>query len=480
MTIGGGTFSAMNKIVPGVYYRIKTNTTMDINLIERGVVAIPLALSWANQEIFEIDQDSFKQINAKTVFLTSLDDPELLPIREVLCHARKCFVVATGGTQASVDIGGEEDKIKVSARKCGTRGNDLRFEFVKYAPDDDIHFILTIYDKTKETMLYTKDVILKDETAEDDLFNQSYLSFQSRPAGQTDISAYWSKYADERASPVFHTLTNGTTTPLNLESFKVCCQSLKDNETSYNVLATSYYSTTGATNLAFYEEFERFVMEERTKYGNLITGVVYDFNYDNEFMINVNSVNTTSDPNRNIVYWVAGATAEATAYNSLTNMVYDGELQTISYSNNTELVADGLQKGYFLFYHQLNQYRVVKDISSLHTIEDPLEKSTKMKKNIVIRLIDQIIKEVMLIFSDSYLGKAINKDVNRIFLKNDIVERLRMLENFGSLYNVTNEDVVVSVGNTQEEVTVSLTIRPLDVMEILYLTVIIDDSGVYT
>ena len=48
MTMGGGTFSTMNRIIPGVYYKIQANATMEIGLIDRGVVAVPLELPWGN------------------------------------------------------------------------------------------------------------------------------------------------------------------------------------------------------------------------------------------------------------------------------------------------------------------------------------------------------------------------------------------------------------------------------------------------
>ena len=480
MTIGGGTFSTMNRVIPGVYYKIKATTTMEIGLIDRGVVAVPLALPWGNaEEVITLDQEYIHNLAVENPFLIDINSSTLLPIREILVHAKTCYVLPTGGEKAYCMIG-TESPVKVEARKSGSLGNHLHFHFTFYTKNSETIFSLEIFLDSK--MVYGKDSPLTTEEEEDLFFNQPYLKFPSRSSEETSITNFWKKYANERTEssfedPIDHILTKGATYALTMETFNTCCDVLAKSAYEYNVMVTNYYSTNPSENIIFYENFENWLMNEREYKGNLIIGVVYGVNqYNNEYIINVSCADSSETPQRDIVFWVAGATADATAYQSITNMVYDGEMNYLSSSNNVVLIESALKQGQFLFYHQLNQYRVVKDINSLHTITDPTAKNNYFKKNIIVRIVDQVLKESMRVFSQYYLGKAFNNIINRIFLKNDIVEILRILESRGCLENVTESDVVVGKGNTNEEVTLNITLRPIDVMEILYVTLVIEDT----
>ena len=47
--MAGGTFTAQNKILPGVYINVESQPNAVATVGERGVVAIPKALSWADR-----------------------------------------------------------------------------------------------------------------------------------------------------------------------------------------------------------------------------------------------------------------------------------------------------------------------------------------------------------------------------------------------------------------------------------------------
>ena len=477
MTIGGGTFSTMNRVIPGVYYKIQANATMEIGLIDRGVVAVPLELPWGNlEEIITVDQEYLRNLTIENPFLIDFSSYPLFPVREILVHAKTCYVIPTGGDKASCTLGEEGNQIIVEARKAGTLGNQLLFHFTYYTNESQTIFSLEIYLNSK--IVYVKDSTLETEEEEDSFFNQTYLKFPSRTGSESSISQFWMQYADPRMTndPLDHPLTGGTITALNTDSFNACCKVLEDAEYEYNVMVTNYQGTT-AENTEFYDNFQTWLMKEREEKGNLIIGVVYGVSeYNNEYIINVSCADPSKTKTPDIVFWVAGATADATAYQSITNMAYDGEMTTIATSNITSSIETALQNGNFLFYHQLDQYRVVKDINSLHTIEDPTKKNNSFKKNIVIRILDQVLKETMHVFSQYYLGKVFNNAINRIFLKNDIVSILRILEGRGCLENVTESDVLVQKGSSSEEVIVNITLHPVDVMEILYVTLVIEDT----
>ena len=49
MPIGGGTFSAQNKVLPGAYINF-VGTRQGANMGARGTAALPLALNWGPED----------------------------------------------------------------------------------------------------------------------------------------------------------------------------------------------------------------------------------------------------------------------------------------------------------------------------------------------------------------------------------------------------------------------------------------------
>lgn len=46
MALGGGTFTAQNKVLPGTYINFVSAASANTNLSDRGVATMPLELDW--------------------------------------------------------------------------------------------------------------------------------------------------------------------------------------------------------------------------------------------------------------------------------------------------------------------------------------------------------------------------------------------------------------------------------------------------
>ena len=130
MALGGGTFTTMNKIMPGAYINYVSAERADAALSDRGIAALPMELKWGRDgEVFEVAADNFES-EAVYDFGYLFDSEELRPVREVFKHAEKClFYKLNAGAKAACSIS--------EARYKGSRGNDIRHVVTANVDDTD-------------------------------------------------------------------------------------------------------------------------------------------------------------------------------------------------------------------------------------------------------------------------------------------------------------------------------------------------------
>ena len=66
MALGGGTFTAQNKVLPGTYVNVISRNSIKNNT-ESGVVAMPICLDWGpDDKIFEVTADEFEKSSSNS------------------------------------------------------------------------------------------------------------------------------------------------------------------------------------------------------------------------------------------------------------------------------------------------------------------------------------------------------------------------------------------------------------------------------
>lgn len=119
MALGGGTYTAQDKTLPGIYVNIKTMASQSGNSSTRGVVAAPLVLNWGTaNKIISVTADEFRK-NSMKLFGYAYDAPQMLALRELFCGASRTYVyriASADAARASNDF--------ATAVYAGTRGND--------------------------------------------------------------------------------------------------------------------------------------------------------------------------------------------------------------------------------------------------------------------------------------------------------------------------------------------------------------------
>lgn len=215
--------------------------------------------------------------------------------------------------------------------------------------------------------------------------------------------------------------------------------------------------------------YATFVKRMRENVGTKCQAVLYNNASDYEGVVNV--VNTTEESNTGLIYWVTGIIASCAINQSNTNKTYNGEFTINSNYTQAELET-AIDEGKFILHKVSDEIRVLKDINSLVTTST--EKGDDFKSNQTIRVIDQVATDVASVFNNKYIGKIQNNKAGRVSLWNDIVTLFKSYQSMQAIENFDSEDITVEVGNDKQSVVVDASVEPVNSMEKLYMSVVIE------
>lgn len=236
---------------------------------------------------------------------------------------------------------------------------------------------------------------------------------------------------------------------------------------SFDVLAV--YSKTAADITACTTKIKTW----RDSYGKKCQAVVFNTaSCDYEGVVNVtNKVNDAGADEHALVAWVAGALAGAQAYESCTNMLYDGEYDITTPDTQAQLEAH-LAAGDFVFHQVYDEVRVLEDINTLTTTTT--DKGEDFKWNQTIRVLDQIANDIARIFNTQYLGKVPNDASGRASFAGRVVAHHKTLETLRAIEDFDASLVTVTQGDSKKAIVVEDTIKPVNAMSQLYMTVYVE------
>ena len=416
-----------NKVLPGAYINFVSRPRAMGSLGERGVVCAGMELDWGPAGMMTVEAADFRT-DSRMLFGYDYLSDEMKDMRELFLHARKGKIYRlNGGEKAKANIGG----LAVTAKYAGKRGNDICVAIVENVDEDGFFDV--------ETYLGTE--LVDSQTAADisELKENDFVTF----GGTGELSVTAGTY-----------LTGGTTegvTGSNYTSFLAAAEA-----EDFNVLA---YNGGDETTKKLFVNFTKRMREEE---GVKFVTVLHDYTAaDHEGVISVGTA-------KELVYWVAGATAGAEVNESLTNVVYDGEYEVDARMKKSEYMK-GIQDGQFLFYEEEDTLRVLRDINSFTSFV--AAKNSDFSSNRVVRVLDSIANDVANIFSKYYLGKQSNNANGRNLLKAEILAYHEQLMKMEAIERFTADDITVEKGVEKQDVVIYETVQPVDSMEKLYMKV---------
>lgn len=432
MALGGGSFIAQNKILPGSYINVVSSAASNPSLSDRGIAAVGINTGWgAAGKVFEISNADFQK-NSLQLLGLPYTDPKLKGLREIFLHASTvlAFRLDGSGDTASNDF--------ATAKFPGTVGNSIKITIRQNVDDDSKFDVLTFVGSSQ--------VDSQTVSSADDLAPNDFVTF---------------KPSASLAATAASSLSGGSDSDIDAEAHQSLLDALEAH--SFNTLAC--VSNTQSVK-ALYAAFCKRLRDEM---GQKCQVVVHNLNADYEGVINVkNSPSDNGSAAYDLVWWVTGVAAGTPVNSSASNMLYDGEF-TIDSSLSQRQLEAAIEAGEFTFHNVGNNVRVLTDINSLVTLSDT--KGSSFKSNQTIRVIDQIANDIAVLFNSKYLGSVPNDDSGRSALWMDIVKHHSDLLSSRAIQDFKDEDISVNQGDSPTSVVVSDAITPVHAMEKLYMTV---------
>lgn len=443
--MAGGIWTSQNKVRPGAYINFETGKEEVSQIGTRGIATLGLELTWGiEDELIELTMEDLVNGNSLSKVGFVFEDTEALISKMVLENAStlKIYKLNKGGAKASYTA---QSGLVVTAKCKGTFGNKIAILIT--ATGETGKFYVETYANG-----YLVDRQIASGVTE--LKDNAFVEF----SGTGTLTTLASTLLTGGADGTMPTST-ALTTRYN-EYFNIL------RGTKWNTLAILITDTTILQNTILFIQSMR---EEEGKYVQAVISNYSDADYEG-IINNINGVvkNTETITAAQFCAWVAGATAGAAINESLTGKVITDATSIVNSKTSSEIV-NGLSAGQFLL--SLNQdgtVKVEKDINSLHTFTD---KSYVFSKNRVIRELDEIGSGIENIWETTYLGKVTNNADGLTLFRSSIINYLTELENAGAIDTFDANTVIVSAGDDIDSVVASISIKPLDSMEFLYMTV---------
>jgi len=440
---GGGNFTTMNMVLPGSYMNF-ISAARATTAVERGVVAVPMALSWGtNESLMTVTKDEFSddQIMLKKFGYTQ-DAAEMWALRELFCNATALLIYKINSGEKATATITEPAATLATAVYSGSRGNAIS---IKITP------LLDDY-TTVETMV--GGVLVDKQTVETD--TGAPVDNEVVVFGTLDL-----------ATAATIVLTGGT--DVDTVTISEHSDFLKAIEyQSFNILACP---SSTAEMIALYVAYtKRLRDEEGAKFQTLVWDPTVDPDYEGVIKLK-NKVTSVGFNDYDIIYWMAGLQAGCAVNASCSNKTYDGELEIDTDYDKSEFIAF-LKSGYFML-HKVgaNDVRTMEDFNSLTTFTD--EKQSDFRYNRVIRVIDKIAIDIARIFKDKYMGDIKNNAAGRISLAADIVEHHQAMEKDEAISDFDAKKITAVKGEVKGSVVVTDSVQVTEDMSHLYMTVVV-------
>lgn len=441
---GSGTWTAQNKVLPGVYINFTSNAGTRSTDTRTGTVTTAQLLSWGPAaEVMEITPET------DTTKLTGypLTDSNNLFLQQMFLGTNRSSgaskvllyrLPATGWAKASVTTG----NLTATAKYYGARGNDITIVITANL-DGTTFNVSTLLDGV------AVDVQTSCATVAD-LVNNDWVAFTGEGALAATAGAPLVDGSDGTSSSV--TALSDFLTAIEPYKFNILCCDLDDS------------TVRGAA-----EAFIRAQNEQNGQYCQLVE--CNGTSPDSRYVVNVTTGATLADETEltaaKVTHWVSGALAGASFNQSLTNATFPGAADTDLMTVTEQ--AEALNSGEFILAEDNGRVYIVQDINSLTTYNSDI--TEVYRYNRTMRLCNKIANDLFTDFSENYIGIVNNNSAGRAQFKSSVVGYLLDVQNSNGIQNFTADDVAVEAGESIDAVVVNLAVQPVGTVEKIYMTI---------
>lgn len=431
MALGGGTFVAQNKELPGAYINFISAASASSTLSDRGIATMPLELDWGvDGEVFEVTNEDFQE-RSMEIFGYNRSSDKLKGLRDLFLNVRILYAykLTSGGKKAANTF--------AEALYTGVRGNDLKIVIQKNADSEDLFDVKTVLDTT----------VVDEQTVAKatDLADNKFVKFKDAELAVTAETP----------------LTGGENGSVDGSAY----QTYLDKIESYTYNTMGVVVTDDTTKGLFVS----FVRRLRDEMGVKFQLVLHNKSADYHGVINVkNSVTDADWSEASLVYWVTGISASCEVNKSNQNKIYSGEFSVDV--NYTQIqLRNAIRAGEFTLHKVGGDIRVLEDINSMVTVSET--QGEIFKDNQTVRVMDQIANDIAVMFNTKYLGVVPNDAAGRTSLWSDIVKHHEQLQEIRAIENFSDSDVTIAPGNTKKSIVVTDAVTVVNAMSKMYMTV---------
>lgn len=441
--MAGGTWTSQNKVLPGVYIRFKTGTSLGLTVGERGVVTICEPMSWG-----PIGEVTAVTLTTDMTPITGYDitAPQNRFLQEMFKGSNRTNAptsvllyrpTASGSAKATATAG----SLTATALYEGVRGNDITIVVTELTEPESNFTVSTVVDGE----------IVDQQTGANisDLVANAWVTFSGDGALSATTGA---------------ALTGGQDGTVQSAAYSEYLTAIEP----YKFDIMVYDGTDSTVRTALLSFIQR-INDNNGQYCQLVASGLS--NPDSRYVINVNSPVTLSDGTeltaQQVTWWVGGAEAGAMYNQSLTYASYPGAVST-TMNTNDQFISD-LNDGYLDLFAEDGVVKVMQDINSLVTYTEDIGKV--YRKNRVMRLCNTIANDIFAQFSANFIGVVNNNDAGRARFKTAIVGYLDQIQANQGIQNFTSDDVEVLPGSDIDAIIVNVAIQAVDSVEKIYMTI---------
>ncbi len=311
--MAGGTFKSQNKIRPGAYINFKAVAKPLSSLGTRGVMTMPVAMSWGDTITELLSADLLDGKSLAKIGYTAFDE-EAQIFREALKNTYKAIIyrLDTGGTKATATIlaSGTDgtisaDSLTATAKYAGIIGNKISIVVIDLDNDAGEFEVVTLFDGVEKDRQVAKKV--------EDLDENDWVKF----SGTGDLIA---NAGTTLASGTNGTISAGTYADyLNaMKSYKWNTMAIPQGEEEANGIVKSNIVT--------------YITNMRENLGKKVQAVMFNVAADYEGIISTSqgykTVDETISPEVFVAY-VAGLTAGSDVDTSNTYHAINGAISIV-------------------------------------------------------------------------------------------------------------------------------------------------------
>lgn len=439
--MAGGTFTSQNKVRAGAYINFKAPNKPLSALGTRGVVTMPVAMSWGAEitELYSTDLIDGKSL-AKIGYTAMDEESQLFRLALGNCYKAIIYRLDTGGVNATAEI----EPLTITAKYAGIVGNEISVSVIANGDKFDVVTFFRGVERNRQTAKTVSELV-----------DNEWVTF----SGTGNLVA--------NAGVALEGGANGTVAS---ETYTTYFNAVKGM--NWNTMGIPQDDATANTAAIAY------IKGLREEHGRKVQAVLYNATADYEGIISVNqgykTLNETVSPTSFVAYY-AGLTAGSELNASNTYHEIEGAISIVypdgvSPYGDDEIIA-GLKAGKLLLsIRQDGAVVVEQDINTLHTYT--ADKTYAMSKNRVMRTLDAINNDIAFMFGRDYIGKVDSNEYGRSLFKTAVIAYLDSLQKVNAIQNFdSTRDISITAGEAIDALVVDLAVQPIDSMEKLYMTV---------